>query len=337
MKPIIHIDSLCKRFQLASGLFNRNPRYVNAVDRVSLDIHEGEIIGLIGESGSGKTTLARVLLGLTPATSGVAEVNGRNIVGAKRGELRKVREEISVVFQDPAANLNPRQTVESSITRPLVIRGMKRRAARKLAEEALEKVKLDASYLQSYPHQLSGGQQQRIAIARAMVLDPRIMILDEPTSALDISVQAQVLNLLLDLQEEFHLTYLVITHDINVIRYIADRIAVMYMGRLVELGPADSILEHPIHPYTINLEEYVPVLDPGRRTDKQKSVLTEEKRLSDQPEDACILCGTCPWATEACAKRRPELIEYAPGHFAACNRRVDAYEPVQEEAKEELQ
>ena len=323
MRPVIHTEALTKRFRISSGLFGRDARYVAAVDRVSLDIHEGEIIGLIGESGSGKTTLARVLLGLTPATEGVAEINGKDIVHIRSGEMRKVREDIAVVFQDPAANLNPRQTVESSIIRPLLIRGVKKQEARRLAAEALEKVKLDASYLNSYPHQLSGGQQQRIAIARAMVLDPKIMILDEPTSALDISVQAQVLNLLLDLQEAYHLTYLVITHDINVIRYIADRIAVMYMGRLVELGPAEAVLERPIHPYTINLEQYVPVLDPKRRTDRRKSALTGEKRLMDQRADACILCESCPWSTDACARSRPEMAEYSPGHYAACNRRVD--------------
>ena len=323
MSVVIHTQDLTKRFQIAPGLFRRSARYVNAVDRVSLDIREGEIVGLIGESGSGKTTLARVLLGLTPATEGVAQVNGRDIVSVRRAELRKMREDVAVVFQDPAANLNPRQTVESSIIRPLVIRGMKKAEARRKAAEALEKVKLDASYLRAYPHQLSGGQQQRIAIARAMVLDPRIMILDEPTSALDISVQAQVLNLLLELQEEYHLTYLVITHDINVIRYIADRIAVMYMGRLVEIGAADDVLEHPIHPYTINLEQFVPALDPNRRSDKRRSALTEEKTLASQRPDACILCESCPYAVDRCAHARPELTEYTPGHFAACNRRVN--------------
>ena len=322
MTNIIHAEHLTKRFEVASSLFGRSRQYVYAVDDLTLDIREGEIIGLIGESGSGKTTLARVLLGLTQATAGVAEMNGHNIVGASRADLRRLREDIAVVFQDPAANLNPRQTVESSIIRPLLIRGVKKAEAKELAREALAKVKMDVRYLGSYPHQLSGGQQQRIAIARAMVLNPRIMILDEPTSALDISVQAQVLNLLLDLQEEFRLTYLVITHDINVIRYIADRIAVMYMGRLVEVGDADDVLEHPIHPYTINLEHYVPTLDPRLRSDKQRSTLTEES-LAAVRRNACVLCGSCPYATEECSRARPALREYAPGHCAACIRRVD--------------
>lgn len=320
---VIHTEELCKTFSVGNSLFRRGRGTVHALDRVSLDIMEGEIVGLVGESGSGKTSLARVLLGLTPATSGVAEINGRNIVGAGKAVRREIRSQIAVVFQDPASNLNPRQTVEQSIIRPLLIRGVPKEQAKQLAAEALTKVQMDPSYLNSYPHQLSGGQQQRIAIARAVVMNPKIMILDEPTSALDISVQAQVLNLLLDLQEEYHLTYLVITHDMNVIRYIADRIAVMYMGRLVEVGTTDEVLEHPLHPYTVNLEKFVPVLDPRKRSDKRKDVKGDEHSLAELRENACILENTCPFATDRCRSERPAMREVKNGHTVACFRDLD--------------
>lgn len=322
-ESVIRIHNLSKVFAVSSGLFARNKAYVRALDQVELDVKAGEVVGLIGESGSGKTTLARVLLGLTGMTSGEAEINGKSIAHAKKKAMKDIRTDVAVVFQDPAANLNPRQTVEESIIRPLRLRGIGKAEARRMAEEALVKVKLDHTYLSAYPHQLSGGQQQRIAIARAIVMQPKIMILDEPTSALDISVQAQVLNLLLDLQEELHLTYLIITHDINVVRYVADKIAVMYMGRLVEYGSVDEILERPIHPYTINLEKYVPVLDPHKRSDRQKNAAADETKLSQIPDNSCVLAGSCPYATEQCRISRPEFREAAPGHMVACFRHVD--------------
>ena len=320
---VIHTEDLSKTFAVGSSLFGKGRGTVHALDRVSLNIMEGEIVGLVGESGSGKTTLARVLLGLTPATSGVAEINGRNIVGAGKAIRREIRSQTAVVFQDPASNLNPRQTVEQSIIRPLLIRGMPKNQAKQLAAEALTKVQMDTSYLNTYPHQLSGGQQQRIAIARAVVMNPKIMILDEPTSALDISVQAQVLNLLLDLQEEYRLTYLVITHDMNVIRYIADKIAVMYMGRLVEFGTTDEVLERPVHPYTVNLEKYVPVLDPRKRSDKRKNANGDEHSITELRENACILEKTCPYATERCRTERPAMREVTDGHTVSCFRSLD--------------
>ncbi len=323
MKTVIHTEELTKTVAVGSTLLKKGKATVCALDRVSLDIGEGEIVGLVGESGSGKTTLARVLLGLTPATSGIAEINGKNIVDAGTALKREIRSQIAVVFQDPASNLNPRQTVEQSIIRPLLIRGIPKEKAKELAKESMTKVQMDPSYLSSYPHQLSGGQQQRIAIARAIVMNPKIMILDEPTSALDISVQAQVLNLLLDLQEEYHLTYLVITHDMNVIRYIADKIAVMYMGRLVEFGTASEILENPKHPYTVNLEKFVPVLDPRLRSDKRKDAKGDEHQLAELKENACILEKTCPYATERCRTERPQMQTVSEGHTVSCFRSLD--------------
>ena len=213
MEPntMIELDGLKKYFSISKGLIKKNVTYVKAVDDISLTIKEGEIVGLVGESGSGKTTLARVILSLSRKTGGDIYIDGINVGKATKAEMKKLRSEIAVVFQDPASNLNPRQTVESSIMRPLIIHGISRAEAKKKAKEVLAMVKMDERYLDSYPHQLSGGQLQRIAIARALALDPKIMILDEPTSALDVSVQAQILNLLLDLQDQLHLTYLVIT------------------------------------------------------------------------------------------------------------------------------
>ena len=315
---LVRMEGLSKAFSVSHGLFSNAKMYVHAVDQVSLNIYKGEILGLIGESGSGKTTLARIMLGLTSANAGKVEIEGKNIVGADKKTLQAVRSKMAVVFHNPASNLNPRQTVGSSIVRPLRIRGVSAKEARARAYDALEKVKLDRSYLSAYPHQLSGGQQQRIAIARALVLQPDIMILDEPTSALDISVQAQVLNLQLDLQEELKLTYLVITHDINVIRYISDRLAVMYMGRLVEYGTTQAVLNSPLHPYTRNLKQFIPALHPKERhTDMQPS-LSPELTIQSISKDACVLAGHCPYAQPRCHAQRPPMVEVSPDHCAAC-------------------
>lgn len=321
MEPIIKIENLCKQFVSAKSLFSRKKSVVNAVQGFTLTINEGEIIGLIGESGSGKTTLARILLGLTGADEGSVLVSGVDMVRADKRKMREVRSRFAVVFQDPASNLNPRQTVESSIIRPLVINGVPRAEAQARAREAMRKVQMDESYLSAYPHQLSGGQQQRIAIARALVMKPQVMILDEPTSALDISVQAQVLNLLLDLQEELRLTYLIITHDLNVIRYVSDRIAVMYMGRLVEYGTTEAVTEHPLHPYTELLIHSVPVMDPAQRNDAKRELPGEPEDVPDTPS-ACRLCLRCPYAQERCAHEIPPMREDTPGHFVECFRAV---------------
>lgn len=317
MEPIIRIQNLDKRFLISRRLFSRKRKVVDAVKDFSLDIYSGEIVGLIGESGSGKTTLSRLLLSLTPASGGSVTVGSTNLVTAKRREIRAVRSRFAVVFQDPASNLNPRQTVEHSIMRPLLIRGMDKAAARKRAREALDKVQMAETYLSAYPHQLSGGQQQRIAIARALVMEPDVMILDEPTSALDISVQAQVLNLLLDLQAELKLTYLIITHDLNVIRYVSDRIAVMYMGRLVEIGKTQEVLENPSHPYTDILIHSVPILDPAHRDDEKRFFPGEPGEVPACPV-ACRLAPRCPHVMEKCLTSQPPMLEVSPGHLVEC-------------------
>lgn len=297
--------------------FRTGDSTVKAVDDVSFHINKGEIVGLVGESGSGKTTLARTILGLTKITDGSVIFDGVDLGKATRRQMKELRHKVSVVFQDPAANLNPRETVLSSITRPLILQGMSKKDAKVKAEEALKLVKMDSEYLYSYPHQLSGGQLQRIAIARAVVIQPEVMILDEPTSALDISVQAQILNLLLELQEKLNLTYLVITHDLNVIRYISDRVAVMYLGRLVEYGPTEEVIGNPRHPYTQGLMAALPILNPRDRDKKKDMIATEPGSLIDLPK-GCHFHPRCPYATEACREAFPENVQITPKYQVAC-------------------
>ena len=320
-EPVIEFHHLKKYFPVGGEIFGAK-QFVHAVDDVDMTIYAGEIVGLVGESGSGKTTLARMILSLTKPTESCVRVNGTDITNARGRELKQLRQQVAVVFQDLGGNLNPRQTVASSIMRPLRIRGISRDEANRKALHALELVKLDASYMNAFPSQLSGGQQQRIAIARALVMDPKVMILDEPTSALDISVQAQVLNLLLDLQEELKLTYLIITHDLNVINYICDRVFVMYLGKIVEYGPAECVLHAPGHPYTCGLMAASPELDPHLRDEKKE-------RLSGDPgslirlSPGCRFAPRCRFATEQCRKQEPPmraLGDSSEGHFTACFR-----------------
>ena len=316
-KVMIKLDGLKKYFSIAKGLLKKSTTFAKAVDDISLTINEGEIVGLVGESGSGKTTLARVILNLTKKTDGTVIIDGIDVSEASGEEMKKLRSEVAVVFQDPASNLNPRQTVESSIMRPMIIHGVPKEEARQKAKEVLEMVKMDQRYLDSYPHQLSGGQLQRIAIARALALNPRIMILDEPTSALDVSVQAQILNLLLDLQEQLNLTYLVITHDLNVIKYISDRIAVMYLGRLVEFGPTSEIANNAKHPYTRGLLDAAPVLDPNLRN-RKKELMTGDPGSLIKIGPGCRFCDRCRYVTEQCRTTMPDDVVVAPGHQVAC-------------------
>ena len=316
-KPMIELNGLKKYFSISKGLLKKDTTKVKAVDDITLTINQGEIVGLVGESGSGKTTLARVILNLTRKTDGNIVINGVDLDKAGRADIKQIRKDVAVVFQDPASNLNPRQTVESSIMRPMIIHGVPKAEAKQKAKEVLEMVKMDQRYLDSYPHQLSGGQLQRIAIARALALNPKVMILDEPTSALDISVQAQILNLLLDLQEEMGLTYLVITHDLNVIKYISDRITVMYLGRLVEFGPTEEIAENAKHPYTRGLLNAAPILDPELR-DKKKDVIKGDPGSLIKIGQGCRFCDRCEFATEECKTSMPPDTMIGEGHQVAC-------------------
>ena len=316
-KEVIRIEHLQKQFSVDNGFFSKGKRTVKAVNDVSLTLNKGEILGLVGESGSGKTTLARLILNLTRATQGSVTIDGIDMSRASAAEVKLLRQRIAVVFQDPASNLNPRETVMSSIMRPMILHGTPKKEAREKAREALHSVKMDEHYLNSYPHQLSGGQLQRIAIARALAIDPEIMILDEPTSALDVSVQAQILNLLLDLQEQRQLTYLVITHDLNVIRYISDRVAVMYLGKLVEYGPTELMCSHPSHPYTRALMAASPILDPKLRNREKHVMKGDPGSLIDLPS-GCHFHPRCPCAQEECLREESEMLRLTEDHWVCC-------------------
>lgn len=327
--PVIRISHLNKFFSVDNGFFTKGKRTAKAVNDVNLTINRGEIMGLAGESGSGKTTLARVILNLTNPTGGTVLLNDIDMTKATRAQKKLLRSEIAVVFQDPASNLNPRETVESSIMRPLVLHGMSKAEAKKKALETLRTVKMDDRYLYSYPHQLSGGQLQRIAIARALAIGPKIMVLDEPTSALDVSVQAQILNLLLELQEKHQLTYLVITHDLNVIRYISDRVAVMYLGNLVECGPTETMCSNPTHPYTQALMAASPILNPHQR-DRQKYIMKGDPGSLINLPSGCHFHPRCPFADERCAQEEPRMRPVAADHQVSCHLAQEAanqYDP----------
>lgn len=314
----IEIKELEKHFSLSREIWRKDSRVIKAVDKVSFSIEEGEIVGLVGESGSGKTTLARVILGLTSMSAGSVVIDGVHLKNAGKKDRDRLHREVAVVFQDPASNLNPRQTVENSIMRPMRIHGIPKAEAKRRAKEVLAMVKMDERYLDSYPHQLSGGQLQRIAIARALALSPKIMILDEPTSALDVSIQAQIFNLLLDLQEQMHLTYLVITHDLNAVKYISDKIAVMYLGKLVEFGLTEDVTESPQHPYTKGLMEAVPILDPRLRG-REKGMINGEPGSMMELGTGCRFCARCRYAAPECRSHDPEMTIMENGHWVACH------------------
>ena len=317
MGKMIELQNVKRYFSNSRNMFAKDKRDVKAVDDITFTINEGEIVGLVGESGSGKTTLARVLLSLTKMTDGEVIIDGVKLSKASKKDMDKLHREIAVVFQDPASNLNPRETVESSIMRPMIIHGVPRAEAKQKAREVLEMVKMDLRYLDSFPHQLSGGQLQRIAIARALALSPKIMILDEPTSALDVSVQAQILNLLLDLQEQMGLTYLIITHDLNVIKYISDKIAVMYLGKLVEFGPTEEVADTPSHPYTKGLMDAAPILDPRLRG-REKFIMEGDPGSLMNVGTGCRFYARCKYATQECKHHDPSNVKVNDEHQVAC-------------------
>lgn len=315
-KVMIEVQNLYKHY-LIGRLFQRKKAKIRALDDVSITLDEGKILGVVGESGSGKTTLANIILRLTDATSGQVKINDIDVAHANRMEMKLLRSSIAVVFQDPMANLNPRFTVGKSIMRPLRLQKIPKKEAIKRAEEVMDMVKMDKVYLKSYPRSLSGGQLQRIAIARALVLRPKIMILDEPTSALDISIQAQVLNMLLNIQEELKLTYVIITHDLNVVRYISDYLAVLYLGKLMEYGPAEEIFFSSRHPYTQGLMGATPITDPTQRGNRPLLFSGEPGSMMNIGP-GCRLAPRCPYAFDRCRKDSPELYQVANEHFVAC-------------------
>lgn len=314
-ETLLEVRGLKKYFPLKNGL-RKSSAFVRAVDDVSLDIRTGETLGLVGESGSGKTTLAKMILGLTTPTAGSIALDGMDIFD--KSHKKQVHHAINAVFQDPASSLNPRSTVYRSLERPLTIHGYNAADARELIYETAEKVNLGRELLERFPHELSGGQQQRVSIARAIMLKPKLLVLDEPTSALDVSVQAQTLNELLELQQKFGLTYLFITHNLSVVRYMSDRICVMYGGKVMEMGETEEIYDRYTHPYTLSLLSSVPPLHPSQR-DRKKYLLTGDMPSLIGDIKGCRFASRCPFAQEKCQVEEPEFRTLGGGSQAACH------------------
>ena len=315
-KVLMEAKNLVKEFPVTSG---SKKAVVHAVSDVSLQIYEGETLALVGESGCGKSTLGRLLLGLIDLTSGEVLFDGETITGKKGKELREMRRQMQIIFQDPYASLNPRMNVERIIAEPLTTHKLcaDKEERRRRVLELMEEVGIPGEFLHRYPHQFSGGQRQRIGIARALALNPRLIVCDEPVSALDVSIQSQVLNLLEDLQDQYGLTYLFISHDLSVVRHISDRVCVMFLGRICEIGDTAEIYQHPIHPYTRFLLDSVPQPDPERRDDGRE-LLQGEIPSPVNPPSGCRFRTRCPYADEKCASEVPELREIG-GRQVACH------------------
>ncbi|GFG52979.1 peptide ABC transporter ATP-binding protein [Mycolicibacterium agri] len=318
---LLEVTDLVKHFPIKAGVVvDREVARVRAVDGVSFTLREGETLGLVGESGCGKSTLCRAILQLTTPTSGSVRFVGQELVGASRRELRAVRREMQMIFQDPFASLNPRKRVGQIIGDPLELHGLARGAElKRRVQDLLDRVGLNAEHYNRFPHEFSGGQRQRIGIARALALRPKLIIADEPVSALDVSVQAQIINLLEDVQDEFGLSYLFVAHDLGVVRHVSDRIAVMYLGKIVENSGADELYDKPIHPYSNALLSAVPIPDPKANAARDRLVLEGDVPSPIDPPSGCRFHTRCPWATDVCTSDEPELLDHRPDHLAACH------------------
>jgi oligopeptide transport system ATP-binding protein len=314
-RVLVSVRDLKVRFSAGRG------QTVKAVDGVSLDIYEGETLGLVGESGCGKTTLGRAILRLTEPTSGQVVYNGRDLAKLSSRQMRDERRHLQIIFQDPYASLNPRMTVGQIVGEPLgTFRLARGRAADERVQDLMESVGLSKRFIKRYPHEFSGGQRQRIGIARALAVDPDFIVADEPISALDVSIQAQIMNLLERLKREKNLTYLFISHDLRAVRHVSDRVAVMYLGKLVELTDARTIYDNPLMPYTKALISAVPVPDPGIEATRRRIVLEGDVPSPVNPPSGCRFHTRCPYAIQACRETEPKLVEIKPGHYAACIR-----------------
>lgn len=317
---LLRVEDLKMHFPIKRGVVQHTVGYVHAVDGVSFDIHKGETLGLVGESGCGKSTTGRAILQLYKPTNGHVYFDNKDLVYLKTEEMRNLRRKMQMVFQDPYACLNPRLTVEEIVGEPLVIHKVaKRNEIRDRVKELLELVGLSSSYLDRYPHEFSGGQRQRIGVARAISLNPDLIICDEPISALDVSIQAQVVNLLEDLQSQFNLTYLFIAHDLSMVRHISNRVAVMYLGILVELTHRNELYENPLHPYTQALLSAAPIPNPKVEEIRKRIILTGDVPSPINPPSGCRFRTRCPISQEICAAEKPAWKEALPGHFVACH------------------
>ncbi|NMC55111.1 MAG: dipeptide ABC transporter ATP-binding protein [Chloroflexi bacterium] len=318
---LLKVNNLVKHFPITQGIIvQRQVGAVHAVDGVSFDVYKGETLGLVGESGCGKSTTGRTILQLYRPTSGEVLFEGRNLVDLKGEELRKTRRRMQMIFQDPYASLNPRMTVGEIIGEPMLIH--RTHTAQEIQDrvaDLLSLVGLNPAFANRYPHEFSGGQRQRIGVARALALDPSLIVCDEPISALDVSIQAQVVNLLEDLQQELGLTYLFIAHDLSMVRHISDRVAVMYLGVIVELADRDELYNNPLHPYTQALLSAVPIPDPVAESKRQRIILQGDVPSPVNPPSGCRFRTRCPLAVEVCAQKKPEFREIKPGHFTACH------------------
>jgi oligopeptide/dipeptide ABC transporter ATP-binding protein len=319
-RPLLEVEHLKVYFPIKSGLIiDRKVGQVHAVDDVSFALREGETLGIVGESGCGKSTLIRTLVRLLKPSDGVIRFRGQDITTAGRKQLMSVRREMQMVFQDPQASLNPRKRVNQILATPLGIREVPKDKVEGESRELLTRVGLSPEHLNRFPHEFSGGQRQRIGIARALALDPNLLLLDEPVSALDVSIQAQVINLLDELQDEFHLSYIFVAHDLSVVRHVSDRIAVMYLGKLMEVSPAQELYDKPIHPYTSALLGAIPIPDPRENRARSRPIIEGEPPSPVNPPSGCRFHPRCPRATEICRRVEPQLTEYARGHLAACH------------------
>ncbi|BAK15075.1 dipeptide ABC transporter ATP-binding protein [Solibacillus sp. FSL W7-1472] len=317
-KVLLKVDNLKKYFPIRHGIFSRHVGDVKAVDDISFELYEGETLGIVGESGCGKSTTGRAIMRLHEPTDGQVTFDGVELTELTSEQMRKVRREIQMVFQDPYASLNPRHTVEKILEEPLIVHGIgNAKERKKKVHEYLEIVGLSSYHAKRYPHQFSGGQRQRIGIARALMTNPKLIIADEPVSALDVSIQAQVLNLMQRLQEDLKLTYIFIAHDLGVVRHISDRVGVMYLGRLVEIAESESLYHEPLHPYTQALLSAVPIPDP--QFEREQLLLKGDIPSPSNPPTGCTFHTRCPFAMDKCKQEIPMLQQVKPGHSVACH------------------